>query len=400
MKAIKCELCGNNQLVKQGDYFVCQFCGTKYAPEAAKKLLVAIDNSVSVNGINSIEDDIKNVEQLIRIGRMLEAERILEKLVSVAANRQEVWVAYAKFVYERYMDNHNSENYVKARSHSSIPTDVPNEFLYDFIQRCESCLNKLQLCYNATSGDSAESIRIIQEKVRNIKNDYEKKTLEKLYNVPNSFSYSGGQFFSFEDIYGQRQNYDDSETPLFGCVKSLRAECDEILSLLKNIGAMQGDSNGKTKRKKIIKYLCGESVYEEIKKKSSPPSYDISCLCGRTIEVDGGKYATLIKITRDNANEIFKKAMNEDVGGCYIATCVYGSYDCPEVWRLRRFRDRVLSKTGRGRLFIRTYYAISPKLVKWFGETVWFKRIWKAVIDRIGLDLKNKGFDDTPYIDE
>ena len=71
MKVIKCELCGNNQLVKQGDYFVCQFCGTKYAPEAAKKLLVAIDNSVSVNGINSIEDDIKNVEQLIRIGRML-----------------------------------------------------------------------------------------------------------------------------------------------------------------------------------------------------------------------------------------------------------------------------------------------------------------------------------------
>lgn len=25
--------------------------------------------------------------------------------------------------------------------------------------------------------------------------------------------------------------------------------------------------------------------------------------------------------------------------GCYVATCVYGSYDCPEVWTLRRFRD-------------------------------------------------------------
>ena len=25
--------------------------------------------------------------------------------------------------------------------------------------------------------------------------------------------------------------------------------------------------------------------------------------------------------------------------GDYISTCVYGSYDCPEGWMLRRFRD-------------------------------------------------------------
>ena len=26
-------------------------------------------------------------------------------------------------------------------------------------------------------------------------------------------------------------------------------------------------------------------------------------------------------------------------GGCYVATAVYGSYDCPQVWTLRRVRD-------------------------------------------------------------
>ena len=31
--------------------------------------------------------------------------------------------------------------------------------------------------------------------------------------------------------------------------------------------------------------------------------------------------------------------------GCYVATCVYGSYDCPEVWILRRFRDESLERT-------------------------------------------------------
>ena len=35
--------------------------------------------------------------------------------------------------------------------------------------------------------------------------------------------------------------------------------------------------------------------------------------------------------------------------GCYIATCVYGAYDCPEVRTLRRFRDRYLRRAAPGR---------------------------------------------------
>lgn len=85
--------------------------------------------------------------------------------------------------------------------------------------------------------------------------------------------------------------------------------------------------------------------------------------------------------------------------GCYIATCVYGSYDCPEVWTLRRFRDNKLSSNLCGRLFIRTYYAISPKLVKWFGNKKWFKKIWKFYLDRLVVKLSNKGFENTPYKD-
>ena len=45
---------------------------------------------------------------------------------------------------------------------------------------------------------------------------------------------------------------------------------------------------------------------------------------------------------------------------------------------LRRFRDYTLAESWYGRAFIRTYYAISPTLVKWFGETNWFKKMWKG----------------------
>lgn len=85
--------------------------------------------------------------------------------------------------------------------------------------------------------------------------------------------------------------------------------------------------------------------------------------------------------------------------GCYIATCVYGSYDCPQVWTLRRFRDDTLDATWYGRLFIRCYYAISPTLVKWFGNTTWFKKIWRGPLDSLVTKLKHDGVSDTFYHD-
>ena len=85
--------------------------------------------------------------------------------------------------------------------------------------------------------------------------------------------------------------------------------------------------------------------------------------------------------------------------GCYVATAVYGSYDCPQVWILRRYRDNTLAETWYGRMFIRTYYAISPTLVKWFGHTEWFKKMWRGKLDRMVENLKDKGVLDTPYED-
>lgn len=86
--------------------------------------------------------------------------------------------------------------------------------------------------------------------------------------------------------------------------------------------------------------------------------------------------------------------------GCYVATAVYGSYDCPQVWTLRRYRDNTLAETWYGRAFIRTYYAISPTLVKWFGDTEWFKKMWKGKLDRMVADLQADGVESTPYEDK
>ena len=84
-------------------------------------------------------------------------------------------------------------------------------------------------------------------------------------------------------------------------------------------------------------------------------------------------------------------------GGCYVATAVYGSYDCPQVWTLRRFRDDTLAETWYGRAFIRAYYAISPTLVRWFGKADWFRNLWKPALDRMVERLNRAGVADTPY---
>ena len=83
--------------------------------------------------------------------------------------------------------------------------------------------------------------------------------------------------------------------------------------------------------------------------------------------------------------------------GCYIATAVYGSYDCSEVWTLRRFRYEVLRASVLGRLFIRGYYAASPGLARHLGSKPLFQKPVKMALDSFVSHLKKAGFRDTPY---
>ena len=56
MKAFVCEMCGSQELVKQDGMYVCQHCGTKYAPEEAKKLMVELSGSVEIDNSKKLEN--------------------------------------------------------------------------------------------------------------------------------------------------------------------------------------------------------------------------------------------------------------------------------------------------------------------------------------------------------
>lgn len=92
-------------------------------------------------------------------------------------------------------------------------------------------------------------------------------------------------------------------------------------------------------------------------------------------------------------------SVSSSSSGCYVATAIYGSYDCSEVWTLRRFRDGVLAKTWYGRLFIRLYYAFSPTAVSLFGGSEWFQTFFRDRLDKMVSKLQADGFESTPYQD-
>lgn len=102
----------------------------------------------------------------------------------------------------------------------------------------------------------------------------------------------------------------------------------------------------------------------------------------------------------EQPNDITPQPKPMQKKGCYVATCVYGSYDCPEVWVLRRYRDNTLANSCFGRAFIKIYYALSPTLVKCFGKYNWFVNTCKQALDKLVSKLQINGFENTPYDDK
>jgi len=82
----------------------------------------------------------------------------------------------------------------------------------------------------------------------------------------------------------------------------------------------------------------------------------------------------------------------EQKGGCFIATAVYGSASAQEVILLRTFRDEILTRSKTGRQFTKFYYRLSPSIANLIASrhvlkttirklvlepTIWLlKRIW------------------------
>jgi hypothetical protein len=141
-------------------------------------------------------------------------------------------------------------------------------------------------------------------------------------------------------------------------VDKMKAEClnwDKVVELVSNgisandVLAIQACSN----QSKVSEY---KNLVDFLFSKLGP------------FQINQVKHICYWKDVRADQAKSAAKQVGSTIGkatdGCYIATMAYGSYEHPQVLELRQFRDEILQKTIAGRLFIKTYYFISPKLVE------------------------------------
>lgn len=350
MKTLVCEMCNSTDLLKQDGMFICQSCGCKYSPEEAKKMMIEgnVDVSGSVVKMDT-SDELKNLYKLARRAKAdNNSENAQKYYEQIIVKDPSSWEANFYTTYYQSMNCKIGEIGVAAIRISNCEDTV-----FSLIKENVEDSDEQRKAVN----EVAERLIIISNMLFNAyKNHYDGISLQIKHNYVQTYAnncsaardivYSGGDLIIkiFGDVYGD-----------------IAASCWILGVKQHNILNLVFDN--KELNSKIIKEYTDKIL----------------------------KYNPSYQPPQTNINT---------AGGCYVATCVYGSYDCPQVWTLRRFRDDTLGTTWYGRAFVHTYYAISPTLVKWFGETLWFKKMWKGTLDRMVKKLEEKGVENTPYTDK
>lgn len=349
MKALTCEMCGSTEIIRKDGLYVCQACGTKYSVEDAKKMMAG--DKVKVEGTVKVDasDELSNLIVL--------AQRATE-----AKDWDRAYVYYERILLinpDDWEANHNVQFYKAFIAHQqNLFMELSTRL--DVFQRSIPSLNAMLSKKYTTEEYFKEVPEVWNPVVANCNN---------LWN-------------------------------------------DHVARISKNLGITMNEAKQKAQTQTLeiiqrnmpaIVYFLTELLCNVDATFGAPTQTWVIANAKTTIDL-ANRTQKCDPSAVERLSALVKKYESDYVApkkqGCYVATAVYGSYDCPEVWTLRRFRDYTLAETWYGRAFISTYYAISPTLVKWFGNSEWFRRMWQAPLNRLVSHLRNAGVDDTPYNDK
>jgi len=379
----KCTNCGANiQVDKTKEAGICESCGTAFITEKAINnyninLENVIINSDTVNISHSTNLlDLSAIEKLLKNGLYDDAKKRLEVLIKDFPDNYRVWFEDAKFDYiynDIWLDD--NPNFIKSKA---LAGKAGNEEI--------------------TIYRNSEHAKIIQnsKKLIDFCNNIDVSQLDCCYINAYGYAYNDNhdEYIGLEMTGKDLRLVRYRKHSKFGYIRYEMNNNITIKPKIKNkryVGQVIIDGSGET-------INCTHIKYPEVHNGKRWIS------CGHS-----GLYISDLSekgvVFNEQESEMYYsndlKAKSTDFektgDGCYIATAVYGSYDCPPVWMLRRYRDETLASTWYGRAFIHIYYAISPTLVKWFGDTVWFKKIWKGTLDKIVDRLQANGIEDTPH---
>ena len=479
MKALQCEMCGSQDMVKQDGMYVCQNCGTKYSVEEARKMMIqGTDNIYSVNEVSyenileraktsfdekrfdlaynyydqAVEMKQDIAEDVLRLGlsylakenycsevpeftinRTTKAIKILKEMPEGEEKNEVVLSAIddmnlvVKFVDKQKYAEIKDLNLEKKETRSAgeaIIDFIATPMLIDEMKRID---DRKARKYNEVISKKIDYVNDRFSALNDFLWKYRKEIIDcadintrfKQYCKYNMFDEATEVFSQITLSYTEQKKLTENLLDTAIMIEDVKA-----VKMLLRMGASLYDEDGESvlntaafiNNMEIFKLLLDAGAKPDVLTLNTAISVKniemFNMLLDAGVKPDD---STATIIVNDYEAGKFKKILiekdpsfmdklnlvppDERIGGCYVATAVYGSYDCPEVWTLRRFRDFTLAKSVFGRLFICTYYAISPTLVKWFGETKWFKNLWKPTLDKMVARLNEKGVENTPYDD-
>lgn len=342
-------MCGSNDIIKQEGVYVCQSCGTKYSPEEAKKLMV---------------------EGTVTIDKSSEKENL--KTLAKRYYENEEWEK-ADDYYDRIieLDPHDWEAIYYGGLASAFRSTFDNLRVKEAVIGYENAIPLID------DDKKDDLIPTMGWEVLNVCQNSKNFVINTKAKVGSDCS-ENDVYLYLNNLYTLTESYDKTLELIPAQDQYLTESYEEILDLC-------------TRLKGTYEWLWGWNADRTPRRyKVETPQNYIS-------------YANLIeskyhgKVLEQNPDYKLQKPPKE---GCYVATCVYGSYDCPEVWTLRRFRDNTLRQSFLGRTFIKCYYATSPTIVKYFGDYKVFNSIFKPVLDKFVNKLQDEGIDSTVYFDE
>lgn len=354
MKQLTCEMCGGTDLIKQDGVFVCQSCGMKYSVEEAKKMV--IEGTVDVTGSAVKIDSSEDIDNLF----------ILARRAKAAGDYASATKYYQMITVK---DPKNWEAYFFSMCFKLDECSVQD--FYREINIMVKCIGETFHLIADNVNDPEVRRKAVEEVIAT------SCALGQMIEIRSKSVYNNLSLEARIEEFNINWNLENS----IACMRINESLLDSIcIFFAEDEAVMRGIGIA------FLKERIADDIFEddELNRYAAiirkyEPDYQIP-------ECPETDMSTAEKSTASS-------------GGCYVATAVYGSYDCPQVWTLRRYRDYTLAETWYGRAFIHTYYAISPTLVKWFGDTEWFKRMWKGKLDRMVANMKAEGVKDTPYED-
>lgn len=356
MKQLTCEMCGGTDLMKQDGAFVCQNCGMKYSVEEAKKMM--IEGTVDVQGTVKV-DNTAFVQKYLA-----NARRAMQK---------EDWEETEK--YYNMVEQNDPTNieaifysaYGKAKASLSVNEIYKREAIFKALRNSISLLD--------------DNYDVNNSSVCNVSID------QIVTSIINMF----GSSFVYTETRNGYGVTSDNRNQTYQMFIGLASEMHRTLV---NI------ADKLTEEKKEEWLFIKKLDLKLVDFLTTPASHLSKDAIVQNCKIAAAIQNLIKKSEPSFVGKNYQEKIETAKKGCYVATAVYGSYDCPQVWTLRRYRDYTLAETWYGRAFIKTYYAISPTLVKWFGHTNWFKNMWKGKLDRMVAKLQANGVESTPYEDK